>query len=142
MSAPSSSERDDCPFCRIVDGRAPGHLVAADDDTVTLLTDRPASPGHLLVVPRRHVPDLWSAHDDEAAAIGRATAVMARLLRDRLAPDGVTVRQNNGAASGQRVQHLHVHVVPRWHGDGTIGWPVPPSVAPDPAEILARLSAR
>lgn len=133
--------RSDCPFCRAVDGLAPAHIVASDDDTVTLLTNAPASAGHLLVLPRRHVTELWSASSDEAAALGRATAQMARLLRDRLAPDGVTVRQNNGAASGQRVAHLHVHLVPRWHGDGSIGWPIPPAEPPDPDEVLARLTA-
>lgn len=139
MSPPPPPERAGCPFCRVVDGLAPAHVVASDDQTVTVLTDRPATAGHLLVVPRRHVPDLWSTSGDEAAALGRATAGMARLLRDRLSPDGVTVRQNNGAASGQRVAHLHVHLVPRWHGDGSIGWPAPPSTAPDPLEVLARL---
>ncbi len=134
-------ERADCPFCLAVDGRAPAHVVASDDDTVTILTRSPASTGHLLVLPRRHVTELWSASSDEAAALGRATARMARLLRDRLAPDGVTVRQNNGAASGQRIAHLHVHLVPRWHGDGSIGWPAPPVQPPDPDEVLARLSA-
>ncbi len=64
---------------------------------------------------------------------------MAALLRARLAPDGLTLRQNNGAASGQKVDHLHLHLVPRWHGDGSIGWPWPPPEDLDLDEVLAAL---
>ncbi len=64
---------------------------------------------------------------------------VAGLLRARLGPDGLTMRQNTGTASGQDVFHLHVHLVPRWHGDGHIGWPTPGQHAQSPAEIAELL---
>lgn len=136
----SVAPRSDCPFCRLVTGAAPCHQVFADAAGVAFLDIRPASPGHTLVVPRRHVENLWDADADTLAELARTVHAAAALLRSRLEPDGLTMRQNTGAASGQDVFHLHVHLVPRWHGDGHIGWPNRPEPAPDPAQILRRLT--
>jgi histidine triad (HIT) family protein len=91
------------------------------------------------VVPRRHVVDVWDADADVLADVARAAHRVAALLRERLAPDGLTLRQNNGPASGQRVDHLHVHLVPRWHGDGNVGWPWPPPQDLDLDALLEQL---
>lgn len=126
-------------FCRIVAGDAPGHVVAQDDLTVAFLDTHPACRGHTLVVPRAHVEHLWDCDVETAAAVMRAAHGVAGLIRSRLRPDGLTMRQNTGQASGQVVPHLHFHLVPRWHGDGHIGWPTPPEVALDLDEVLAAL---
>lgn len=128
-----------CVFCALAAHPDADHLVEADDDCVAFLDHRPAAVGHTLVIPRQHVTDLFEAGPDLAAALMRTAQRTAVLLRERLEPDGLTVRQNNGPASGQVVPHLHVHLVPRWHGDGTIGWPRPLVRAPDAVEVLARL---
>jgi histidine triad (HIT) family protein len=114
--------------------------VYADEHAVAFLDRRPAARGHTLVIPRRHVENLWDASKDDAAAVGAAVHGVAALLRERLAPDGLTMRQNTGAASGQDVFHLHVHLVPRWHGDGHIGWPTPSPSDQSPAEIAELLT--
>jgi histidine triad (HIT) family protein len=119
----------DCIFCRVVSGEISASVIYSDAYAIAFLDHRPAARGHTLVVPRRHVTHLWDADEDDAAAIGRAVHAVAALLRERLGPDGLTMRQNTGEASGQDIFHLHVHLVPRWHGDGHIGWPSPP---PDP----------
>lgn len=129
-----------CPFCRIASGEADAHIVAADEYCLAVLDASPAARGHTLVIPRAHVADLWSADPEIAAAVGRTCASVARQIRARLRPDGLTLRQNTGEASGQRVFHLHVHLVPRWHGDGTVGWPWPPPEEHDPAGVLRDLS--
>jgi histidine triad (HIT) family protein len=129
-----------CPFCRIVSGAAPAHVVAEDEYCVAVLDASPAARGHTLVIPRAHVADLWTADPETAAAVGRTCAAVARLIRTRLKPDGLTLRQNNGEASGQRVFHLHVHLVPRWHGDGHVGWPSAPPDC-DPHDVLRELAA-
>lgn len=129
----------DCPFCRVVRGELPARVVHEDATTVAFLDATPAARGHTLVVPRTHVVDLWDAAEDDLADVARTAHRVAGLLRARLAPDGLTLRQNNGPASGQRVDHLHVHLVPRWHGDGTVGWPWPPPQDLDLDEVLAAL---
>ena len=126
-------------FCAIVAGRAPAAIVWEDPDSVAFLDSRPAAVGHTLVVPRRHVAHLWEADVETVTAAAAAVHEVATLLRARLAPDGLTLRQNTGAASGQDVFHLHVHLVPRWAGDGHVGWPRRPEPPPDPAEVLRRL---
>lgn len=135
-------ERLDCLFCRLVEGSLPGHVIHADEQCVAFLDHAPAAHGHTLVVPRRHVTDLWSADEETVSAVGRTCLTVARLLRERLCPDGLTMRQNTGAASGQNVFHLHVHLVPRWHGDGTVGWPWPPPTEHDADRMLRLLTGR
>ncbi|MCW2605626.1 MAG: histidine triad protein [Frankiales bacterium] len=129
----------DCLFCRVVSGQLPGRVVHESDTVVAFLDVAPASRGHTLVVPRVHVVDVWEADPEVLADVARAAHAVAALLRARLAPDGLTLRQNNGAASGQKVDHLHLHLVPRWHGDGTVGWPWPPPQDLDLDEVLADL---
>ncbi|HEY0559001.1 MAG TPA: HIT domain-containing protein [Frankiaceae bacterium] len=128
-----------CVFCRIIAEELPAHLVTADAAAIAILTDRPAALGHTLVIPRRHAEHIWDATADEVAAVMRTVHATATLLRDRLDCDGLTIRQNNGEASMQRVPHLHVHLVPRWHGDGGLAWPSPPDPTPDPTEVLRAL---
>ena len=129
----------ECVFCQVVRGEQPAHVVLEDDRTVAFLDLRPAARGHTLVVTREHLEHLWEADADSAAAVMRTAHEVAALLRERLRPDGLTLRQNTGAASGQVVPHLHLHLVPRWVGDGSIGWPWPPPADVDLAAVLAEL---
>ena len=128
-----------CPFCDVVAGRLPAHVVVQDAAAVAFLDLTPAARGHTLVVPRVHAEHLWDIDPDDAAAVMRTAHEAAALLRARLRPDGLTLRQNTGEASGQRVPHLHLHLVPRWHGDGSVGWPWPPPADLDLAEVAAQL---
>lgn len=130
---------EDCLFCRVVRGDLPSYVVLEDDLTVAFLDLRPAAVGHTLVVPRAHVEHLWDADAAAAGAVMRTAHAVAALLRARLRPDGLTLRQNTGEASGQKVPHLHLHLVPRWHGDGTIGWPWPPPADVDLPAVLTGL---
>ena len=129
-----------CPFCLIAAGGTDALVIAADDDAVAFLDTHPAAPGHTLVIPRLHHEDIWALDDRTAMAVMRMARRTAHLLRERLGMDGLTMRQNNGAASGQKVPHLHLHLVPRWTGDGTVGWPWPPKEH-DPAEVHGRLTS-
>jgi histidine triad (HIT) family protein len=120
----------ECIFCRIVTGELPSHEVGFDQRAYAFLDINPLVRGHTLVVPREHVADLPSASDHTLADIGPLVTRTARLLVERLDADGVNIVQSSGSAAGQEVFHLHVHLVPRWHGDRLLaGFHRPP--APD-----------
>ena len=102
-----------CLFCGIVAGHIPSRQVYADEYAIAFLDIAPWHVGHTLVVPRRHVDDLLG--DPEALSeIAPAISATSRLLVERLAADGLNLVSSNGAAAGQEVFHLHVHLVPRF----------------------------
>ena len=102
-----------CPFCEPLDRE----IVAANDLAVAFRDAYPVSEGHTLVVPRRHVEDWWGATGEERAAIFALVDDVKAALDATLHPDGYNVGFNAGAAAGQTVMHLHVHVIPRFKGD-------------------------
>ncbi|HID87924.1 MAG TPA: HIT family protein [Anaerolineae bacterium] len=108
----------DCIFCAIVEGRAPAHVVFEDEETLAFMDIHPANPGHTLIVPKKHVPNVYELDDGTAAAVMRTAVRVARAVREALQPDGLNLLQSNGRAGGQAIFHLHMHVIPRWYGDG------------------------
>ena len=98
-------------------GAPAGHVVERTGDTITLLNRFPYNSGHVMVAPRRHAPDLLSLDDSEAAVLVAAVRRAVRAIVAALRPDGYNVGVNAGDAAGASVDHLHVHVVPRWSGD-------------------------
>ena len=108
---------DCCPFCAIIAGNAPARVVAETPTSVSFLPDVPAVLGHVLVVPRDHVRDLWDLNEKQAQALVTDVLATARTVRRALQPEGFNIIQSNGTAAGQSVFHLHVHVVPRTIGD-------------------------
>ena len=131
-----------CVFCEIVGGRIPATVVHEDDRTLAFLDIAPAAEGHTLVIPKQHADDLLSVVPEDLTAIGGTTQVVARLLDERLEPDGLTLFQANRAAGWQDVFHLHVHVVPRWEGDALrLPWTSSPASPERMAAVAARLSA-
>jgi histidine triad (HIT) family protein len=106
-----------CIFCEVVAGRAERSLVLEDEATLAFMDVRQMSAGHTLVVPKRHVRDIFELDDATGAALMRSVTRVARAVRDALSPDGVNVWQSNGEAAGQEVFHVHFHVLPRQRGD-------------------------
>lgn len=109
----------DCVFCRIVAGTAPASVAYADDRVVAFLDIAPITPGHLLVVPRAHAVGLADLDPDTGGHLFQVAQRMAAgLRRSGLRCDGVNLFLADGAAAFQEVFHLHLHVLPRWRGDG------------------------
>ncbi len=114
----SVSTMSDCVFCAIVAGTAPARTVYEDDHVVAFLDIRPVRPGHTLVIPRDHIPDLAGITSDIGARLfDGARRVGAALRASSIAADGVNVMINDGRAAFQTVFHTHLHVVPRHTGD-------------------------
>jgi diadenosine tetraphosphate (Ap4A) HIT family hydrolase len=120
-----------CVFCNQV---LSGELVAKNDRAVAFLDAFPLSPGHCLVVPRRHEADFLAlTHEEEAAVWALVGSVRRHIEADRT-PDGYNIGINVGEAPGQTVAHVHLHVIPRYLGDvpdarGGIRWIIPARAA-------------
>jgi histidine triad (HIT) family protein len=108
----------DCIFCKIVAGELPATIVGEDERTISFMDISPATRGHALVIPREHSTDLLSVEPEDLAAVGLAAQRLAGLLTQRLGADGVNLLNSCGAVAFQTVFHFHVHVIPRYDGDG------------------------
>jgi diadenosine tetraphosphate (Ap4A) HIT family hydrolase len=113
-----------CPFCELLHER---RWLREHGLAVALADAFPLSPGHVLVIPRRHEPDFLALTEEEL----RDAFVLAKALRTELVEgrraDGFNVGANVGAAGGQTIDHAHLHLIPRYHGDvddprGGIRW--------------------
>ena len=133
-TSPSSRVIEDCIFCRIVAGEAEASIAYEDDATMAFMDVGQFHPGHTLVVPKRHIPDILALDEATGSALMAAIARVARAVRAAFAPDGINVWQSSGAAAGQEVFHLHFHVLPRWAGDGLLQFR-PPRKRPARAEL-------
>lgn len=105
--------RVDSPFCTLPTSR----IVEADLLAITIRDGYPVSPGHTLVIPRRHFSSIFDATDDELRALWGAVARARSALDRELRPDGWNLGVNDGPAGGQTVMHVHVHLIPRFAGD-------------------------
>ncbi len=105
-----------CSFCDRLTAESPQERLQRDS-VVAYAESSPHAEGHMVVIPRRHVPRLIDLTEEEHAALFALMRDVAGYLEDALAPDGFTIGMNDGPAAGQATPHVHVHVVPRWHGD-------------------------
>lgn len=116
-----------CPLCRhILESR----FIASNQLAVAVPDAYPLSPGHTLVLPRRHQADYFQLSQEEQDSLWRLVADVRVFLDGEYQPDAYNVGFNNGRAAGQTVMHLHVHVIPRYAGDsddprGGIRWILP-----------------
>ena len=104
-----------CPFCNL----PPERVFLAEELVVGLWDAFPVSPGHALLVPRRHTTDWFSATPDERAALTLAIEQAKQIIERDHRPDGYNIGFNVGVAAGQTIWHLHVHLIPRYAGDVT-----------------------
>ena len=111
---------NDCLFCKIAAKKIPANIMYEDAHAVAFLDITPRAPGHTLVVSKYHAPKLVDLPDEEIAPLFVAVKKVAAILSQKLAVDGMTIGINQGKVSidEEVVDHLHVHLMPRWHGDG------------------------
>ncbi len=112
-----------CLFCRIIAGAEPASIVVETSETVGFLDTRPVFTGHVLIVPRDHIPTLVELPDRLVAPLFTCARSVAAAMVSALSAQGSFVAMNNTVS--QSVPHVHVHVVPRTKGDGLRGffWP-------------------
>ncbi|NJQ02542.1 HIT family protein [Streptomyces zingiberis] len=110
---------DECVFCAIARGQAEASTVYEDDAVVAFMDHRPVTPGHLLVIPKAHAVGLEDLEEGLGARVWRVAHRLARgLRRSSLRCEGINLFLADGEAAFQEVFHVHLHVFPRFAGDG------------------------
>jgi len=108
-----------CIFCDILEGTAPAIFIHQDELCVAFMDIHPVNPGHVLVVPRLHAELLINLDNDSAGRMLQvALKVDAALRLSGIRCEGINLFLADGRSAGQEVPHVHLHVIPRFHGDG------------------------
>ena len=110
-------EASDCLFCGIVAGDVPAQIVDSDEHTVAFMDINPATPGHALVVPRKHAADLMQVSDEDLAHTMAAARRLALRMEEALEPAGYNILNACRPAAWQTIFHYHLHVIPRYEDD-------------------------
>jgi histidine triad (HIT) family protein len=108
----------DCIFCKIVAKEIPATVVYEDEEVLVFMDIGPIIKGHALVISKQHYETAIETPDSVISQLHVVAKRIATVQLNALGADGVNIMQNNGAASGQEVPHIHVHVIPRFKGDG------------------------
>lgn len=121
MSLDGTYDHDNI-FAKILRGEIPSVRVFEDDHVYAFMDVFPQGRGHTLVIPKHSTArNLLEEEPEKLATLMLGVQRVARAVRAALNPDGVMIFQTNGTPAGQTVFHLHVHVLPRWDGDGPLG---------------------
>ena len=112
---------ENCIFCKIISGKAPGHIIYRDDEVMCFLDIAPVSAGHTLLIPIKHHDNIFTLNEKEVTALG--------------------VHQLNGRAAGQTVFHYHTHLIPCFHGKAMQIHGRKPAAQSDLADMAERLRA-
>lgn len=107
-----------CTFCEIISGNLPARIIKETEEALAFLDIDPIQKGHVLVIPKRHVPDLTDMTDVELNRVMRLCQDVMSSLRTAYNPDSISVIQNNGECMA--FPHVHFHIVPRFTGDGFV----------------------
>lgn len=118
-----------CPFC-FAESASPDRELPSNELAYIRLDGFPVSPGHLLIVPKRHAADWFDLTAEEQKAVMMLVEEGKRWLEVNYQPDGFNIGMNCGEAAGQTVMHMHCHLIPRYHGDledprGGVRWVIP-----------------
>lgn len=108
----------DCIFCKIAKREIPSQDIYEDERMFAFLDVDPRATGHTMVVPKAHVENILALDESDMQPLLSAVKRVTSELQRSLNPDGFTIGINHGAASGQAVAHLHIHIIPRWSADG------------------------
>jgi len=105
-----SKEMDDCTFCKIIAGKIPAYIIDENDCVIVFLS----LEHHPLIVPRKHIEDIFALDNETASSIVQKSIEIAKAMREGLPCDGIYVTQTNGSCAGQDVFHYHMHLYPKW----------------------------
>lgn len=107
-----------CIFCKIIKGEVPNDTVYEDETVLAFLDIFPHTKGHTVVVPKHHIETYFDLSNDEMNKLSAGIKKAMEKIHTLLKPDGFNVGWNQSPAGGQVVPHLHIHIMPRYEGDG------------------------
>lgn len=114
----------DCVFCKIVRGEIPATIIFEDDTTIAFLDIHPVNPGHTLVITKSAEPrNIFDISQHDWSAMTETARKVAQAVESGTEADGVNIMMNNRSYAGQVIDHPHLHVIPRFKGDGHVHWP-------------------
>ena len=109
---------NNCLFCKIADKIISVAEIYEDSTALGFLDINPIAPGHTLVIPKIHAENILDLTDNQIGTLFKAVQNTASLLQEKLNPQGFTIGINHGKMGGQMIDHLHIHIIPRFEGDG------------------------
>lgn len=131
---------DTCLFCKIVRGEIKAEKIYEDDTVIAFLDIMPRSPGHTMVIPKTHAENFSELPREHVGPFFEAVQHVTGMIKKGLNPDAFTLGMNHGRVSGQEVDHMHFHIMPRWKGDG--GHSVQSVVSNKPTESIETIAQK
>lgn len=132
-----------CIFCKIVSGAIPCFKLYEDAKTLAFLDINPVNPGHALVVPKEHAPNLFESADSDLAAVMASVRRVSQAIEAEIKPYGLNLLQANGPGAAQSVMHFHMHIIPRRKDDNlTMNWTLRPGDKASLGALAERLKQR
>lgn len=125
-------------FTKIINREIPSEIIYEDDNAIAFLDITPKAPGHSLVVPKKEVANILEADEETIKNLFIAVKKVTAMLKKTLKPDGFNIGLNHNHAGGQTVDHMHVHIIPRFEGDN--GGSMHSIVDNEPKEELASIA--
>ena len=105
---------DNCPFCNVESER---EIISSSSLSLAFFDGFPVSPGHVLIIPRRHVASFFELTQEERKDMFNLADDVKHIVDNRFHPDGYNIGVNIGEAAGQSIFHVHLHLIPRYYGD-------------------------
>lgn len=128
-----------CLFCQIIKGEIPCNKVFENDQVLAFLDIKPLNPGHTLIIPKQHAEHLLETNEVEARAVMDVAKKITPAILESVGAQGCNVTCNIGRAAGQIIFHTHVHVIPRYEGDGFEAWHRDGEVSDGLSEVAERI---
>ncbi len=113
---------EDCIFCKIIKGELPSNRVFENEHAIAIMDIMPSAPGHTLVIPKEHATNIFDASEESIVEGFRVAHKIAGAVKNSVNADGLNIYINNGESAFQVVMHPHIHMLPRFKGDGHKPW--------------------
>jgi histidine triad (HIT) family protein len=117
MEIKNNQTENSCPFCKINEDRSDSVVVLEDHDVIVIMDRYPATQGHVLILPKKHIETIFEMPEELGGRIMRIAVLVSKMIKEKLSPDGLDLIQANETAAGQTIPHFHLHIVPRYKGD-------------------------